>query len=279
MQNSEFIKFQESSLETIDVGLFKWVNDSIDVHTKTNKGIYKVPVLWLGTERIYQIKNDSKIRDKIGKLILPLMTVNRDAVTKDPNFKGAYQANIPENSDYRGGAETVASRINHDKTQNFQSEIAQKTTDNKQQTYKTGENNQIVYDSYTGPIPVYVTVKYAITIRTEYQQQMNDALQPFITTTGQINSFIFENDGHKYEAFIEQDFSMNNNAKNIGEEERMFESTINIKVLGYLSGEGYSRKKPLIAKRENQVKVRFSNERRIVGDKIPWKKKDNDYKE
>ena len=66
MQNSEFIKFQESSLETIDVGLFKWVNDSIDVHTKTNKGIYKVPVLWLGTERIYQIKNDSKIRDKVG---------------------------------------------------------------------------------------------------------------------------------------------------------------------------------------------------------------------
>jgi len=279
MQNEEFIKFEASTLETIDTGLFDWVNNTIDIHTKTNKGIYKVPVLWLGAERSFQVKNDIRIRDKVGKLVLPLMTVNRDSVTKDPNFKGAYQANLFENKDYKGGAEPVSSRINQDKTQNFQSEIAQKNTHNEQQTYKLDQNSQVVYETYNAPIPVYVTIKYTITIRTEYQQQMNDALQPFVTTTGQINAFIFENQGHKYEAFIEQDFSNNNNTKNIGEDERMFETTISIKVLGYLSGEGYSRKKPLLARRENQIKVRFTNERRIVGDKVPWKKKDNDYKE
>tara|TARA_R100000030_G_scaffold57288_1_gene43144 strand:- start:102 stop:941 length:840 start_codon:yes stop_codon:yes gene_type:complete len=279
MQNNEFIKIEASTLETIDTGLYNWVNNIIDIHTKTNKGIYKIPVLWLGAERSYQVKNDVRIRDKVGKLILPLISVNRDSVTKDPTFKGSYQANNFENSDHRGGVEPASKRINQDKTQNFQSEIAQKTTDNKQQTYKIDENSQIIYDSYNAPIPVYVTVKYNITLRTEFQQQMNDAMQPFITTTGQINSFVFQNQGHKYEAFIEQDFSNNNNTKNVGEDERMFESTISIKVLGYLSGEGYSRKKPLLARRENQVKVRFTNERRIVGDKVPWKKKNNDYKE
>jgi len=279
MQNDEFIKFEASTLESIDTGLYNWVNSVLDVYTKTNKGIYKIPVLWLGAERSYQVKNDVRIRDKVGKLILPLMTVNRDSVTKDPNFKGAYQANNFENEDYRGGVEPVGSRINQDKTQNFQSEISQKTTENMQQTYKIDENSQIVYDTFKAPIPVYVTVKYNVVVRTEFQQQMNDAIQPFITTTGQINSFVFENKGHRYEAFIEQDFSANNNTKNVGEEERMFESTISIKVLGYLSGEGYSRKKPLLARRENQVRVRFTNERRIVGDKIPWKKKNNDYKE
>ena len=279
MQNDEIIKFEASTLETIDTGLYNWVNNAINVHTKTNRGIYKIPVLWLGSERTYQVKNDVRVRDKVGKLILPLMTVNRDSVSKDPNFKGSYQAHVSENSDYRGGAEPVASRINQDKTQNFQSTIAQNVTDNLQQTYRVDENNQIIYDTYNAPIPVYVTIKYAIIIRTEYQQQMNDALQPFITTTGQINSFVFEDSGHRYEAFIEQDYSMNNNTKNLSEEERTFETTINIKVLGYLSGEGYSRKKPLLSRRENQVKVRFTNERRIVGDKIPWKKKDNDYNE
>lgn len=279
MQNDEVIKFEASTLETIDTGFYNWVNNTIDIHTKTNKGIYKIPVIWLGSERTFQVKNDSRIRDKVGKLILPLMTINRDSVTKDPNFKGAYQANIPENSDYRGGAEPVASRINQDKTQNFQSTIAQATTNNRQQTSKLDENNQVVYDTFYAPIPVYVTIKYSVIIRTEYQQQMNDALQPFITTTGQINSFIFEDSGHRYEAFIEQDYSLNNNTKNLSEEERTFETTINIKVLGYLSGEGYSRKRPLLARRENQVKVRFTNERRILADKVPWKKKDNDYKE
>ena len=108
---------------------------------------------------------------------------------------------------------------------------------------------------------------------------MNDLLQPFITTTGQINCFTFESNGHTYEAFIQQDYTMNNNTKNIGEEERTFETIVSIKVLGYLVGEGYSRKRPKLARRENQAKIRFTGERTIVGDKVPWKKKDNDYRD
>ena len=43
MQNDEFIKFEASTLESIDTGLYNWVNSVLDVYTKTNKGIYKVP--------------------------------------------------------------------------------------------------------------------------------------------------------------------------------------------------------------------------------------------
>lgn len=277
--NDEYIHFQASTIETIDTGLFEWVDGDLDVHTRTNRGIYKVPVLWLGTERVWQIKKDARIRDKVGKLILPLITINRSSMTKDPNFKGAYQANVLEVDDYKGGSVPVDSRINQDKTQNFQSSIVQQDSKNKQQTGKVDENNQIIYETYNSPIPVYVTMVYSITLRTEYQQQMNDLMQPFITRTGQINSFIFQKDGHRYEAFIQQDFSMNNNAANIGEDERMFETKIDIKVLGHLNGEGYSRKKPDLARRENQVKVRITGERRIIGDQIPWKKKDKDYRD
>ena len=72
---------------------------------------------------------------------------------------------------------------------------------------------------------------------------------------------------------------MNNNTTNIGEEERMFETKVEIKVQGYLMGEGYNRNKPNFSRRENRAKVRFTGERVMVGDKIPWKTKDNDYKE
>ena len=108
---------------------------------------------------------------------------------------------------------------------------------------------------------------------------MNDLMQPFVTTTGQVNCFIFEKDGHRFESFIQQDYSMNNNTTNIGEDERMFETKITIKVLGYLIGEGYSRKRPQLARRENRAKIRFTGERRILGDKAPWKKKDKDYRD
>ncbi len=279
MQNDEFIKHSPSTFESIDTGFYEWVNEKLDLHTKTNKGIYKVPVLWLGTERTFQIKNDVRIRDKVGKLILPLITINRASVMKDPNFKGSFRATIYEENDYRGGGVTNTSRINQDKTQNFQNSLLQQTSSNSQQTGRLPENPEVVYDNYNTPMPVYVTINYDITLRTEFQQQMNDLLQPFITTTGQVNYFVFEKNGHKYEAFIQQDYSMTNNATNIGEEERKFETKVSIKVLGYLMGEGYSRKRPQIARRENQVKIRFTGERRVLGDKAPWKKKDKDYRD
>ena len=276
---TDIIRYEASTLETIDTGLYEWVNEFLDIHTQTNKGMFKVPVLWLGTERVYQIKNDQRIRDKVGKLILPLMTINRDSVDKDPSFRGSFQANIKEANDYRGGATKRSRKINQEKTRNFQNSIANIATNQEQTTGKIKDNNQIVYDNYNAPMPVYVSIMYTVTLRTEYQQQMNDLLQPFVTTTGQINSFIFDKDGHRYEAFIQSGFGMNNNTTNIGEEERMFETKVQIKVLGYLMGEGYTRSRSVNARRENRAKIVITGERTMVGDKIPWKTKDNDYKD
>jgi hypothetical protein len=273
------IFYQASTIETIDTGLYEWVDNTLDLHTSTNKGIYKVPVLWLGSERVFQVKNDQRIRDKVGKLILPLTTINRGSMTKDPNFKGIFQANLNEQNDYRGGATPAAREINQEKTRNFQNNIKNRLTDGVQQTGKLDGNSEIVYDTYNTPIPVYVSITYTITLRTEYQQQMNDLLQPFITTTGQINSFVFSKDGHRYEGFIQQDYTMNNNTTNIGEDERMFETKVDIKVLGYLIGEGYNRNRPALSRRENRAKIRFTRETAMVGSKIPWKTKDNDYKD
>tara|TARA_A100001515_G_scaffold143452_2_gene144601 strand:- start:2869 stop:3717 length:849 start_codon:yes stop_codon:yes gene_type:complete len=279
LMQTDIIRYEASTLETIDTGLYEWVNEFLDIHTQTNKGMFKVPVLWLGTERVYQIKNDQRIRDKVGKLILPLMTINRDSVDKDPSFRGSFQANIKEANDYRGGATKRSRKINQEKTRNFQNSIANIATNQEQTTGKIKDNNQIVYDNYNAPIPVYVSIMYTVTLRTEYQQQMNDLLQPFVTTTGQINSFIFDKDGHRYEAFIQSGFGMNNNTTNIGEEERMFETKVQIKVLGYLMGEGYTRSRSVNARRENRAKIVITGERTMVGDKIPWKTKDNDYKD
>ena len=129
------------------------------------------------------------------------------------------------------------------------------------------------------PAPVYVAVTYTITLRSEYQQQMNALSQPFMTKTGNINSFMLKNDNYRYEAFIQPDFSENKNLDNLAEEERMFETKVQIKVQGYLVGEGDNREKPKVIIRENRTKVRISRERVIIGDKIPWKDKDKDYRD
>jgi len=275
---SKVIELQPSTIETIDMGIYKYVDEELSLHTNTNEGFKKIPVLWLGSERAHQIKNDKEIRDGVGKLKLPLISVNRESITKDPAFKGSFQAHLFENSDYKGGAITRVRRIQQEKTRNFANADFVRPGNDSRDTGRRN-NKKIVYEHLTSPIPTYVTVMYNITLRTEYQQQMNDLMTPFFTRTGQLNSFLFMQDGHKYEAFIEQNFSENKNVTNLNEEERMFETKVSIKVLGYLIGDGINREKPQITIRENVVEVKISRERVITGDKTPWKKKDKGYRE
>ena len=65
---------------------------------------------------------------------------------------------------------------------------------------------------------------------------MNDLLQPFITFTGAVNYFIIENNGHRYECFVDQNYSSENNVSDLQNNERLFNSKVTIKVLGHFTG-------------------------------------------
>ena len=114
--------------------------------------------------------------------------------------------------------------------------------------------------SLSVPIPVYVNIDYKIVIKAEYQTQMNDLIAPFMTRTGQINSFIMRRNGHLYEAFIDQGFTHSNNVDNLEEETRMFTSEVNIRVLGYLIGEGKNDDRPIVRVEENTVEITYPQE-------------------
>ena len=272
-----------STIETIDTSFYEWVNQSLNISVTTNKGWEKVPVLWLTAERAFQVKNNKELRDSVGKLRLPLITVNRASITKDPRFKGAMQAHFPDQTlypgDYKGRSIQIARRIKQDKTRNFANKDKAKRLRNGDETGKY-MNKKIVYDEYYVPTPVYMNVSYTITLRTENELQMNDLLAPFIKLRGNSpsNSFFYTIDNHRYEAFIDSTFNENQNSTNLSEEERMFETKVLLKVLGYITSDGVNRNKPKVTKRETVVEVKISRERVISGDKVPWKKKDNKYR-
>ena len=274
------LALQPSSLEIVDTGLFRFVDEELNLHTKTNKGYEKVPIIWLGAERSYQIKNNKELRDSVGKLRLPLISINRENFEMDTGFQGAIKPNLYEKRDYKGGSFKIATVVNQEKTRNFANKDKAKRLKNGQESGKF-KNKKIVYDEYYVPTPVYVNVSYTITLRTEYELQMNDLLTPFIKLRGNSpsNSFFYTIDNHRYEAFIDSTFNENQNSTNIQEEERMFETKVMIKVLAYLTGDGSNRDKPKVTKRETVVEIKISRERVISGDKLPWKKKNNKYRE
>lgn len=252
----------ESTIENIDYATTSWLKKDLDLFATTNEGRKRVDILWQTPERAFQVKNDKDLRDQTGALKLPLISVQRTGITKDPNRKGAYQAHIySDKKNGRAGRFTLARRIVKDKTRNFAVASGTRTnTTAKLQRHFPRINKKIVIQTLSIPIPVYVTLDYKITIKAEYQQQMNELIAPFITRTGQINSFVMRRNGHLYEAFIDQNFSSSDNVASLNEDVRMFSSDINIKVLGYLIGEGTNDDRKIVRIDENIVELTFPRE-------------------
>lgn len=255
-----------STIESIDYSIVSWLKEDLNLSAKTNAGWTKVPVFWQSPERAFQVKDDRSLRDEDGSIILPVVSIERTGITKDPARKGGFQAQVFSNKkDGRTGRMVIAKKIKQDKTRNFA--VASGTRTNTSailQKHYPRVNHKVVIQTLSIPIPIYVNLEYKITIKTEYQQQMNSLMQPFMTRTGQINSFLLKRNGHIYEAFIEQSFAHGNNVADMNEDTRMYSTDINIRVLGYLIGEGDNDDRPLVIVEENFVEVTFPRESSAV---------------
>jgi len=269
------IPIMPSTIETIDRAFYKWMDEELDIFSTTNKGWKKVPVIWSSAERAFQIKSNKDIRDDNGVLKLPLITIERTSLVKDPSSKGVAWAHLPPVNDEKGGAITIARTINQEKTSNFQNadaarkrgRIGRPTVGHGQQNFRR-TNNKVVYNTITTQMPTYVNVMYSVNIKTEYQQQVNEILTPFVTKTGQIDNFFIFDEGHKFEGFIQGNFGLSSNAANQGQEERYYNSKIDVKILGYLIGEGANAERPKIVLRENAVEFKFPRERAMTEDEL-----------
>jgi hypothetical protein len=283
----QVIEFMCSTLETIDGAMMDFLGKDLDLFVTTNDGFKRVPPLWVTAERAYQIKNNKDLRDDEGTLVLPLITLTRTNVTKEPGFKGTVYANLYPYPDAKGGTITVARQINQKKTAEFQNAAANQRYGPhnavRSKMYNSSKRDmstqRVVYETITVPLPTWVKVHYQVSLRTEYQQQMNELLQPFVTVPG--NSRMphrIHKEGHYYEVFVDGGFANNANQAALGMSERNYETNIDIEVLGYLMGEGENQERPRIVKRENAVEFKFSREHTMLGD-IPTTVRDAFYRE
>jgi len=261
----EEIPFQPSTLETVDYAVYNWIT-GLNIHASTNKGFKPVPAHWFTNERSQETKaHDAPREKKTGTIIFPIIVVERTSVVKDPAHKGTAYGNMHQVEDAkRGSAQiVVARRINQDKTSNFANADAKRK---KGQINFPRRNKKVVYETISIPMPVYIDVTYEIRFRSQYQQQMNEIIQPLITNTGGINYFILTHEGHRFEGFLQPDFTQNHSAGEPGEDEQMYETVLTLKVLAYLIGGGKNQQSPKVVVRESAVDIKMPRERIITGD-------------
>lgn len=273
-QNISVEEIQPSTLENIDFAFFDFINDKMNSRATTNEGWKKTPVIWASAERSFLSKNNKDLRDDDGTLILPLITIERTSMNKGKSRKGKYyglSGILPEAD--RFGRITLSKRIVKEKTNNFSvADNIKKIggtvnrTPNRQAYFPKEKNEKVIYETLSIPLPVYVSMNYEVTVRTEYVQQMNELLAPFITLGSSINYFVIKRDGHRYETFLQEGLNLGNNVSSLGADERMYSTKVSFEVLGYLIGEDPNGERPKIIRRESAVEVKIPRERVIFGD-------------
>lgn len=251
------LPYEPSTIENVDMAIYTWLDEKMNLFTDTNKGWKKIPVIWITGERSWQVKNNKSLRDNQNSFILPSITLERTDIAKERNNKGKYWGDVMPFRDEKGGSIAIHKVIKQDKTRNFASASSKRLTG--QPNFKR-ENKKIVYQTKFVSMPIYVTMTYVIDIKTEYQQQMNELIQPFLTETGAVSYFIITNEGHRYEAFIEPSYAQKNNINDLQQNERLFNTQITIKVLAHLIGKGRNDDKPKVSVRENIVEVKIPRE-------------------
>lgn len=249
-----------STIENVDFAFYDWLNDSLNLQCNTKDGIRKTPVIWVTPERAFQVKQNKEFRDIGGALKPPMITVERTGIVKDVRNNGTYYTNLPP----KYNRFSIGRRINQEKTSQFANADYNRLHRNATFVSPKRKNQKIVYQYSNMLLPVYATFTYSLNIFTQFQQQMNELVQPFITKTGSTKYFLIERDGYKYECFIEQNFDSKNNINSMEEEERKYITTITIKVLAVLLSDGLNENDTIIKTFENPVEIKLPRENLIL---------------
>ena len=269
------IDFQPAVVETHDYALFNYLDVECNFHVNSNKGWRKVPVIWVGAERAFQVKERKEIRDSGGMLVLPLIAIERMSITKDPTRKGMMPANIRDNPDEQGGSITIARRIKQDKTaiarnaatkrkwsgDEYDGDGQRPTMSSRFKTQK--QDGKVIYETITMPMPSRILIEYKLSVQTDFHTQMNEILQAIHAKLKNHKEFFINHDGHRFTAFLD-DFSFNNNLATLEEEDRVLRTDMTIKVEGYLIGGGPNDPKPKYARRQNAVHIAIPQEGILV---------------
>jgi hypothetical protein len=267
-QQEQFV-LKESNQETVDYAVLSWLDETLNIHADSNTGFKKVPVIWLTSERAHQIKVSRELRQpESDALIFPLISIKKDAMEKTEASKRPIPGNIfrkkqkgvdqPMNQFY------IGKKMNQDKTRNF-ARATSLRLNAPDENFPIPKNQRVVYKRYYVPLPIYYNFNYSINLRADYQSQLNQILQPFAVYSNNINTFMIHSRNHKYEAFFDG-ITLEDNIAALAEEEKRYEATVKLRVLGYITGRGVNDNIGDFSVVENQVKIRFPKEHVIVGD-------------
>ena len=159
-------------LEDIDRGIKAWFERYAAPEVSTPAGERrKVAVLFASGERWVAASDQRGIRDRDGRLILPVISIRRTGIDAVNNMT-ALGANVPRLQIARLIADKTAYLSNND--------VGTGNPMGRPLSHRR-LRSQAVYDIYTIPFPFTSTLHYQAIVQAQYTHQMNEVIEKIVS--------------------------------------------------------------------------------------------------
>ena len=187
-----------------------------------------MPIIYGSPERWKSYQKDGYYRDKGGAVMLPIIIIKRDTISKDRTVTNKLDANMPN---------LYASFQKEFNPKNFYSNFA-------------ALNNRIPTKTfYAVAVPDYVTLSYSCIIQTYYMEQLNKIIESIEYAS---DAYWGNPERFKFRAFI-NDFTTTTEL--VAGQDRLVKGTFNINLRGYIIPEVLQKDLNSIKKFNSKSKV------------------------
>lgn len=230
-RDQDNVKPPHISLYDIDFAIKSFFENIIKPKVVENDTLIDVPILYMNSEKWSNVQKEGYIRDKKGKILIPVIAFRRSNVDIDQQLK---RNKVSPVEDLYYLAESKYNK-------NFRYD---------QFSIQAGTARQSEY--YIMQPPDYVKVTYEFQFWCEYQSQLNDLIETMIFFEGQ--SFGDKNN-YKFRSYA-NNYTIEN-LPNINDD-RVVRATFNIETYGYLVKESVTGE--VVSKRRLSTKRIVFNE-------------------
>ena len=220
-------------LKDLDEAVFYYFQNVIKPFVYQNGERREVPIIYGSPERWKSFQKDNYYRDKNGAIMLPIIVVKRNSITKDRTVYNKLDANSPNL--YGSFQRTYNPK-------NFYSNFA-------------AINNAIpAQQFYAVAVPDFVNIEYSCLIQTYYMEQLNKIIESCEYAS---DAYWGNPERFKFRAFIDS-FSTTTELTN--GKDRLVKGTFNIRLRGYIIPDTIQKEMHSIQKWNSKSKVTINFE-------------------
>jgi hypothetical protein len=194
-------------IQDLDEAVFYYFQNVIKPFVYQNGQRREVPVIYGAPERWKSFQKDGYYRDKGGAVMLPIIVIKRDTISKDRSVANKLDANMPN---LYGTFQ---------KTFNLK---------NSYSNFAVLNNRIPTKQFYAVAIPDYVTLEYSVIIQTYYMEQLNKIIEACEYAS---DAYWGDPERFKFRAFID---TFTTATELTAGQDRLVKGTFNIRLRGYI---------------------------------------------